>query len=243
MKFWNNILLSTVLLLFIVAIVTFIKVLTYGASTMEIGSVTDWISALSTFGTLVVAYIALRKAPDWLAQKHYEKAFSAVEDSIFNELYNVRSSSLKLKEVFTRLSGIYIRSITAREDVPFSHLEAMQELTVYTTDFQKRAHIIINQIKAISRTRYEITGYTESILDILVKTSEKYNDLDGSLFISTGEACYLKDADDAAIQITVKELRSIQKQAIETHKELSVLIIKIYDDNKPIDDFINFKKK
>ncbi|EPO5571497.1 hypothetical protein ACUB4Z_002168 [Klebsiella pneumoniae] len=88
MKFWNNILLSTVLVLFIVAIVTFIKVLAYGTgitnliSTIEIGSITDWISALSTFGTLVVAIFAYKSAPRWISEKQNEEGFNHVSSML-----------------------------------------------------------------------------------------------------------------------------------------------------------------
>ncbi|KLE44105.1 hypothetical protein [Klebsiella aerogenes] len=101
MKFWNNILLSTVLVLFIVAIVTFIKVLTYGTgitnliSTIEVGSLTDIISSLSTLGTLVIAYLAYKSAPLWIREKQNEEGFNHVSsilrdyDSIVLELRNI----------------------------------------------------------------------------------------------------------------------------------------------------------
>ncbi|EPO7715196.1 hypothetical protein PGR10_06345 [Klebsiella sp. 141198] len=101
MKFWNNILLSTVLVLFIVAIVTFIKVLGYGTgitnliSTIEVGSLTDIISSLSTLGTLVIAYLAYKSAPLWIREKQNEEGFNHVSsmlrdyDSIVLELRNI----------------------------------------------------------------------------------------------------------------------------------------------------------
>ncbi|HEP1044910.1 TPA: hypothetical protein ACGD5E_004057 [Serratia marcescens] len=42
---------------------------------MEIGSISDWLSSLSTFGTLVIAGMAYRKAPDWFESKHNEVRF------------------------------------------------------------------------------------------------------------------------------------------------------------------------
>ncbi|HDU5289242.1 TPA: hypothetical protein RFU75_003343, partial [Klebsiella aerogenes] len=101
MIFWNNILLSTVLLLFIVAIVTFIKVLAYGTgitnliSTIEVGSLTDIISSLSSLGTLVIAYLAYKSAPLWIREKQNEEGFNHVSsmlrdyDSIVLELRNI----------------------------------------------------------------------------------------------------------------------------------------------------------
>ncbi|MGP2688941.1 hypothetical protein ACTVNK_10675, partial [Serratia nevei] len=53
---------------------------------MELGSLTDWISSLSTAGTLLVAYIAYRKAPEWLKERKkqsgYDYALKIINDSI-----------------------------------------------------------------------------------------------------------------------------------------------------------------
>ncbi|MDS0826516.1 hypothetical protein [Serratia marcescens] len=45
---------------------------------MELGSLTDWISSLSTAGTLLVAYMAYKKAPDWISTKRNESGFEHV---------------------------------------------------------------------------------------------------------------------------------------------------------------------
>lgn len=45
---------------------------------MELGSLTDCISSLSTAGTLLVAYMAYKKAPDWISTKRNESGFEHV---------------------------------------------------------------------------------------------------------------------------------------------------------------------
>lgn len=47
---------------------------------MEIGSISDWVSSLSTFGTLVIAGMAYRKAPDWFSQRSHTKGFDKAEN-------------------------------------------------------------------------------------------------------------------------------------------------------------------
>ncbi|HEJ0329286.1 hypothetical protein I5M92_18935 [Serratia marcescens] len=42
---------------------------------MEIGSISDWVSSLSNFGTLVIAGMAYRKAPDWFESKRNETSY------------------------------------------------------------------------------------------------------------------------------------------------------------------------
>lgn len=41
---------------------------------LELGNLSDWVSSLSTFGTLVVAYKAFKAAPNWLSQKFDEES-------------------------------------------------------------------------------------------------------------------------------------------------------------------------
>ncbi|HFL5870953.1 MULTISPECIES: hypothetical protein [Serratia] len=53
---------------------------------MELGSLTDWISSLSTAGTLLVAYMAYKKAPEWLKERNkqsgYDYALKIINDSV-----------------------------------------------------------------------------------------------------------------------------------------------------------------
>ncbi|WHU86701.1 hypothetical protein [Pantoea agglomerans] len=47
-----------------------------GAYKKNIGNLSDWISAMSTFGTLIVAYMAFKSAPKWIHQKMDEQALN-----------------------------------------------------------------------------------------------------------------------------------------------------------------------
>ena len=47
---------------------------------IELGSFSDWVSSLSTFGTLIVAFLAYKKAPEWINQKMNEDAFSIAKE-------------------------------------------------------------------------------------------------------------------------------------------------------------------
>lgn len=68
----NKILILSVSALCIVGSIALLRAV---FSSADFGSVSDWISSLSTLGTLVVALIALKKAPDWLGQKKHEDAY------------------------------------------------------------------------------------------------------------------------------------------------------------------------
>lgn len=74
MKLWNNILLCTVFVLFIIAIIVFIKVFTHEISTMEIGSVTDMISSFCNIVMAFSAAYAAYNAKKWFNRKTTENA-------------------------------------------------------------------------------------------------------------------------------------------------------------------------
>ncbi|NNS06218.1 hypothetical protein [Erwinia sp. JH02] len=44
---------------------------------LELGNLSDWVSSLSTLGTLVVAYKAFKAAPNWLSQKFDEESLKS----------------------------------------------------------------------------------------------------------------------------------------------------------------------
>jgi hypothetical protein len=70
---------------------------------MEFGNFSDILSALSTFGTLCIAYIAFRKAPEWLHQKKNEDGYLLAKELILDDYLNMykkfRESTEKLREI------------------------------------------------------------------------------------------------------------------------------------------------
>ncbi|MCP6669574.1 hypothetical protein NL517_29730, partial [Klebsiella pneumoniae] len=51
----------------------------------EMENFPDWLSSISTFGTLVVAYSAYKKAPEWISQRMHEDAFSLAKKIILDD--------------------------------------------------------------------------------------------------------------------------------------------------------------
>ncbi len=70
-KWTNRIIIGLVISLLLAVLLLLISILC-GFDTKMI---TDWISSLSTAGTLFVAYMAYKKAPDWFESKHNEVRF------------------------------------------------------------------------------------------------------------------------------------------------------------------------
>lgn len=92
----NMALVITVIVLFTVSIFTFLKVLFSDAKTLEWGSISDYISSISSFGTLLVAYFAYKAAPQWIHQKQNEEGFNHVS----NMLKDYDAIVLNLRNVY-----------------------------------------------------------------------------------------------------------------------------------------------
>lgn len=243
MKRWNKILLCTVTSLFIVAIMTFLKVFTYGMNTMEFGSIADWISALSTLGTFAVAYVALRNAPDWIAQKHYDIAHAIIEDAVFKDLRKVRSSSLFLKAKMAMLCSNIIHVAERRGQYKNNFDTAINEIDILLAQYHDLSYSIINQLKAISRTNYIESQYTLDIINFLKDAAEKYNNNNVQLILANGEVMMLQKADASVIDDTIKEIMTIRNDVISLNQEISDFIKRIYSDNRPVNEFICFEPK
>lgn len=72
-KVFNLALVSTIILLFILAILILVKILFSGYSSFEWGSFSDLVSTAATVATFFVALLAYRKADDYIEKKASEK--------------------------------------------------------------------------------------------------------------------------------------------------------------------------
>ncbi|MCC4104695.1 hypothetical protein [Serratia ureilytica] len=78
MKLTNRIIIGLVISL-LLAVLILLLIILCGSDTKMI---TDWISSLSTAGTLLVAYMAYRKAPEWFESKHNEARYEYIREII-----------------------------------------------------------------------------------------------------------------------------------------------------------------
>lgn len=100
----NITLISIVGVLLTLAVLVLIKVLFADVKGFEWGSFTDWLSAIGTFGTFIIAIIALMKVPDWMAQKHYDIAYTIIENAVYKDLSNIRTLSFRAKNTILALT-------------------------------------------------------------------------------------------------------------------------------------------
>lgn len=241
---YNLILINTVLLLFLVGLLVGLKILFTGNNIFG-GSITDWISALSTAGTLGVAYAAYRKAPEWMTQKHYEIAYKIVDDAIYNDLSRVRTSSLHLKFLIVKL-GMNLNLALSQKDNSIESEELNTFINAIETDLDKLfilTYSITNRLKSVSRYNYHLTDYSKKIISELQEVIDEFNDIHESILtFSTEFEILFGTNDDSTINETIHKGREIQKQTIVLNNRILQFIKGIYSDNKPITNFIYYKK-
>ncbi|MFW4168011.1 hypothetical protein [Klebsiella pneumoniae] len=85
LKIYNHTILvvSIILLLFCCLIIAY--AVGFSSILYEMEKFPDWLSSISTFGTLVVAYSAYKKAPEWISQRMHEDAFSLAKKIILDD--------------------------------------------------------------------------------------------------------------------------------------------------------------
>lgn len=125
MKYANRIIIGLVIVLLILVVLLLIGVVFYNTDKkMELGSLSDWISSLSTAGTLLIAYMAYRKAPDWINTKRNETGFnhviSIMADSdkiatglirLYFDIINTNNQSRNFKTVLEKVEDYAYQSL------------------------------------------------------------------------------------------------------------------------------------
>ncbi|GEM_PF-2720928 len=90
LKVINILLLSIVGMLLLTGVMVLVQ-----GSKVELGKAADWwagLSAVATTGTFVVAFIALKKAPDWLGQKKHEDGYNIAKNFFMNDLHELKNN-------------------------------------------------------------------------------------------------------------------------------------------------------
>lgn len=165
----NIALISIVGIVLIISILVLIKVLLADVNGFEWGSFTDWLSAIGTFGTFIIAIIVLMKVPDWMVQKHYDIAYNIIENAVYKDLADVRSKSLYAKNLILNLtkniSGA-VRTDGANEESKSLIEELYKELEVHIDEYHRLTYGIINQLQSVSRTNYDVSSYANNIKNL-----------------------------------------------------------------------------
>ena len=238
----NQTILAVVLILSLLLICVILKALFFGSNNFEWGSFTDWISSLSTLGTLGVAYAAYRKAPEWLSQKHYDIVSKVIEEAIYEDLRKLSSLSNQYKSYIVHTSKTLKNCLNDKEELPKDIGETLDKVENLLIEFFNLSYSIQNRLKATQRYNYKITPYTVNIMNYIKHIADSYNRLQTQFELAASEVPMLMYADEEAIRLTAKEIIDIQLEAIELNHSLQDFVKSIYDDNKPITEFIEVIK-
>lgn len=219
----------------------------------EWGSVTDTLSAIGslvgaigTVATFWIAFKAFEKVPDWMAQKHYDIAYSIIENAIYKDLADVRLKSLHTKNLILKLTKRMVDSVRddgADENINRQIEQLNQALDLQIDEFYRSAYGIINQLKSVLRTDYKLSQYALEIESFIQSSYKEYNSIYNGTFVALGEYQTHYFADQKAKDIFEKELSAIRHDAVKNNKYLSDKINQVYSQNLPIEDFIIRKKK
>ncbi|UAK18528.1 hypothetical protein [Kluyvera sp. CRP] len=239
-------LITAAIIFFVVATLALIKLLFSHSKGFEWGSVTDTLSAAGSVGTLIIAIIALMKVPDWMAQKHYDIAYSIIENAIYKDLADVRLKSLLAKNLILNLTKNIVETVRVDgyNDNPTLPLEElMEKVEIGLDDFLRSTNGVLNQVKSISRTDYDISTNAIEITNAIQHVTKEFNAIYNRTFkvYVEYETYFFTDIKNKVD--FEKELHEIRHDAINNNKYLSDMINQVYYLNRPIKDFIIRKKK
>lgn len=234
----SRILLTLVGLLLILSILILTYALLYGLGEMETGSISDFFSAIGTLGTLAVAVAAFRKAPDWMAQKHYDIVYGLIEKAVYKDLSQVKSSNIILRTLLITLCRNLNRHLVDRKEEPKLISEMTNRMESVLEEFFNNSYLVINQLNSITRNDYKLSGYAHHIIDKLSDISNQYHVIYMNYLVTRAESGSLLEADQQAIDITSHEIKDLENRALQVGSELDSYIKQIFDNNAPIREFI-----
>lgn len=238
----NRTILAVVLILSLLLICVILKALFFGNNNFAWGSFTDWISSLSTLGTLAVAYAAYKKAPEWMSQKHYDVVSKIIEEAIYEDLRKLSSLSNQYKSHIVHTCMTLKTCLRNHEELPHQMGETLDKVENLQIEFFNLSYSIQNRLKAIPRYNYIITPYTVNIMNNIKHIADSYNSLQIQFEQAASEVPMLMHAGEEAISITKQEISNLQLETIELNNYLKDFVKSIYNDNKSITAFINIMK-
>ncbi|MEW5497920.1 hypothetical protein ABGT23_20110 [Enterobacter cloacae] len=194
---------------------------------LDFGSVTDWISAMSSAATLIIAWKAYRSAPNWFKQKLDESAIVFAIDFIEKNATELES---RIKKVMI-INGAVKQWLSHYHDTgkqvdPLEFLSKMKEATVVIgslddiynsmssleNSLRKRGQMIKKEFSLdFNRDAYNFTGLGATIVS---------NFLEYSHILTKIEECKKNDS--------LMKQDYLLKEIEQTHKKIEESSVRIY---------------
>ncbi len=209
----------------------------------EWGNVSDWLSSLSTFGTLLVAYGAFIKAPDWLFQKRYEVASRIINETIFDDLLKLSRLCSQYNFKYHSVSKQLTKSLTGKIINEQRLKENCTELDETFTELFSLAITMKNKLKIIRRNGFEFTEYMNRIYNELIAIASNYNAIDTEITCSTLDAIDFDLSDESDSQIYIDTIFHLKRKVENLSNSFQAFARQIDEDNKMVEEFIISIKK
>ncbi|EPR1414792.1 hypothetical protein ACU0OL_002211 [Citrobacter koseri] len=149
-KKWNTYLVSTVLILLIVAVLILIKILFSNVKGFEWGSVSDWLSAISSIITLLFAFFVYSR---WYKERYRDDAYQIQKQIITSQYLNLFNT---IDELDFKLINYSFRVNGHTHCLKDSAIEGFQEYLINTiTELQITSQQITNNIQVMKLFNYK----------------------------------------------------------------------------------------
>ncbi|NIG74211.1 hypothetical protein F3J34_11445 [Klebsiella sp. Ap-873] len=205
---------------------------------MEWGSVSDWVSSLSTLGTLGVAFAAFKKAPEWMAQKQYDSAHKIIDDAIYRDIPKVGHCIFQYYLQFIQECNNLNMVLDKKFD--YNDIEEKMSFNIYEkyNQFNTLNKSTIDILKSVSRYGYELTDYALNIIKGLENYSSKIHKIQGDFETTRSD---IQDY----IHVDTQVKRSKKKEIDKIIREVTIIFNDSYNftssivrENRRITDFI-----
>ncbi|MGK3553493.1 hypothetical protein [Klebsiella oxytoca] len=179
LKIYNHVILviSIMLLLFCCLIIAY--AMGVGSILYEIKNFPDWLSSISTFGTLVVAYSAYKKAPEWISQRMHEDAFSLARKVILDD-YPLLKEKIDNAGNQVSYNVIYFDLIDDDCSVSITVDECDKALSIFH-DVQNSPATIESNLDNLSKLGWNVD---QDILNLNNEINECYSEMKNSYVLA-----------------------------------------------------------
>lgn len=141
---------------------------------MEYGSLSDWVSSLSTLGTFVIAAMAYKAAPDWISKKEHDLIFEIATEKIPEIKKNIEELNDKLS-FFSLDSSRY-------DEVFWNKLYDLSEENRSKNVLAEQSSVYKSKISLLSFNRYPSSKSFKSTYVDLFDSTIKYSNSVFALF-------------------------------------------------------------
>ncbi|MEY8710954.1 hypothetical protein [Mangrovibacter phragmitis] len=236
----NRILIGLVIVLLLIAIITFISVSYYmfHLNKDSWGSVSDWVSTGCNIVMAGAAVYAACKVPEWMNQKRYDSVHSIINDLIYTSMVDIANKDFHLMVKLTHFTSDLQSCLNEDRTALNSLDENFDYLQTIFFEFTNLSYSIVGKFNSVKRYNYSLSTHSENIIGKIKLRSDMHRQYYSDIYgLKTEVAMYIH-ADKDSKKPLAEKLINISKKLSDNHMKLYNQINELIKSNKPIDDFI-----